>query len=755
VISHISGACAPVAPSENSYQSETIQFPFQPTSTSTGTTLPQLPNLNPQPHLPATSPLTPHMAGPNQLRHCGMCAQAFTSRGELKRHMQNHDDSLPGHFACSVCPFTFSDSLALEHHKIQARHGERTSAGASTSQIACDRCPKTFKTPREYSNHRKFPNQCSDMNFKKQAKKSHMGYVDLDHHKETVNDLLGYGDSSGLENASVSDSDTPSDVDADEPYCNKCKTRFVSKAQLNGHWLRCVAAHLTTRVPIALSKTPSVALKSLEAMQPPPSPVRQQIPTVPKHALKSPKSLAEASRPMMPLQTINNGQNLRTQAAPPRATAPPTPEPATTASGSSEFPCGINGCEKVCKSEIGLKVHKADVHGVGGKAIDQYGKDAWMLNQRNREQLRAEGLLRTPPLGPARGRGGGGGFMPPPITPMATFRNPQAAPSGPRPTTTMPPPAAHYAPVMPTEVPQGGVDDMELARYVNSKILRLLIQSDIFIHHAGKMEVCGINWTRIPVAKQYEVISALEGMIHLPKALQGEFVPPPKAFLGESKLPYPFAEFQSSPARNSAKPAVAVVAISCAKVVLTNGLQEVVKVAVVDVITCRILLNHLVCTDPKAIVSDWRSASTGMFSWKDMEEARKQGYKVLKGWSSARSALFKFIDKDTIILGHNLRFDLDSLRIVHGRAVDIAKVMEKAAKGPLSKAQLNLDSLSRDYTKNVLKSDAEYGRDCMMNAFAIRELGLWSIKNRDKLDKDMKQKSISYQTVMPRAAVAA
>jgi hypothetical protein len=309
------------------------------------------------------------------------------------------------------------------------------------------------------------------------------------------------------------------------------------------------------------------------------------------------------------------------------------------------------------------------------------------------------------------------------------------------------------APALPTGVSEGSIDDEELARHINGKTLRLLIQSDIFIYHGGKMNVCGIDWTRVPVAKQFEAVSTLEGMIHLPKPLQGEFVPPPRAFINKSKLPYPSAEFQSSPVRDRAKPGLAVVAISCAKVVLADGLQEGVKIAVVDVLTCRILLNHLICTDPKAPVSDWRSATTGMFSWHDLEEARMHGYRVFKGWSAVRSALFKFIDKDTIILGHNLRFDLDTLRIVHGRAIDIAKVMEKAAQGPLSKAQLNLDSLSRDYPKHVLKNDPEYGRDSLMNAFAIRELALWTIKNQTALEKDMKQKSISYQAVMPQIAM--
>jgi hypothetical protein len=300
----------------------------------------------------------------------------------------------------------------------------------------------------------------------------------------------------------------------------------------------------------------------------------------------------------------------------------------------------------------------------------------------------------------------------------------------------------------------GGAFEMEQAKHIQGKILRLLIQSDIFIHHDGRMTVCGIDWTRIGVQKQPDAIDMFDGMCHLPKIVQGEYLPPPKAFLGEYKLQYPSSDFQSSPSRDHAMPGLGVVALSCSKVVLADGLQEVVKIAAVDLITCRILMNHLVCTDATAKVADWRSNDTGLFSWTDMEQARQLGYKVFKGWAAARSALWKFVDKDTIIVGHNLRSDLDALRMIHGRAVDVAKVAEKAAKGPLSKIQLSLDSLCRNYATVKLKNDPEYGRDILMNAFAAREMGLWVIKNKDKFERDIRQKSLDYQVTMPRAAVA-
>jgi hypothetical protein len=299
----------------------------------------------------------------------------------------------------------------------------------------------------------------------------------------------------------------------------------------------------------------------------------------------------------------------------------------------------------------------------------------------------------------------------------------------------------------------GGVAELDQAKTIQSKIMRLMIQSDIFIYHDGKMEVSGILWTRIGVARQPNVVDMFDKMCHLPKFLQGrEYVPHPKAFKDEYTAQYPVADFILSPARSPAKPSLGVMALSCSKVLLADGRDEVVKIAAIDLVTCRIFMNHLVCTDPHAQVKDWRSPTTGLFSWRDMEGARQAGYKVFKGWSAARAALHKLIDKDTIIVGHNLRSDLDALRMIHGRAVDMAKVVEKAAGGPLNKAQLALDSLCKSYQTIVPKNDPGYGRDSLTNAFAVREFGLWVIKNEADLKKSAKQKSIEYLAAKPRAA---
>ncbi|KAI4645286.1 hypothetical protein J4E93_006086 [Alternaria ventricosa] len=536
------------------------------------------------------------------------------------------------------------------------------------------------------------------------------GYLDLDRPNEEPSVVPNYDDG-----ASSSSDSVDSDVGI---KCSDCKRTFRSMGHYNNHMLGCTPVSTTTQV-------------------------REVIPATASGSSSLTVNHMRAETPRLPT---------------PRAPISSNVSPAPT-SNPAAFACNTRGCDRSFRSEAGLKQHKQDAHGVGGQALNLAGSDSWMLSNRERERMRQEGLLQHTPS--PRGRGGQGGRP----TPRGAPSGPRAAPSSTRPSVQQqqsafarPMPQQPHLPAQmppaPISTNMGGVAELEQAKSIQAKTLRLLLQSDVFILHDGKVNACDIMWTRIGVAKQYDVVTMLDGLCHLPKMLQGEYIPPPKALKEDYKATYLSSEFQTSPERNMAKPGLGAVAISCSKILLANGCPEVVKIAAVDLISCRVLMNHLVCTDPHAKVKDWYSSVTGLFSWNDMEGARKSGYKIFKGWSAARDALHRFVDKETIIVGYNLRSDLDALRMIHGRAIDIAKVVEKAAQGPLSKAQLALDGLCRDFPAIKLKSDPEYGRDSLMNAFAVREFGLWALKNTDKLSSLAKKRSREYQNAMPKVAVA-
>jgi hypothetical protein len=691
--------------------------------------------------------------------HCGMCDLQFISKAALTAHTNDHVDSSPTKFGCPVCSWQFDDSLSLEDHKILNGHDtprftcetcgkgfvtprsleehkkppyqcSQALTGGSSSiptkagpSITCDRCAKAFKNRQEYDSHRSFKTNgpCADHNHKTPPR-NRVGYRDPGApKKDPVSELLGYASSDEQHEVTVdTESEAPTNLSEGDIWCSQCKNRFKSLARHAAHTLWCFTKHGSTEEVADINNMRQTS----EAIQPPLS------------ATSHPGNQANYNR--APSQQSNSG---------------------------ATFSCKIQQCEKVFRSEAGLRQHKVDSHGVGGRGLDLMGNDSWMLPQRVREQARNDGRLRGSLTSPVRGGRGG---HPPPMARALQHVIPSPIPAfgTPRPHKQQPPiiaavqiPHAQLPVNAPVQLPSrshnvGGVLEMEQAKYIQGKILRLLIQSDIFIHHDGKMSVSGIHWTRIGVERQPDVIGMFDAICHLPKALQGEYLPAPNAFNSDYKVPYPASEFESSTARDRNKPGLGVVALACGKVVLADGLQEIVKIAAVDLVTCRVLLNHFICTSGTAQVKNWRSNETGLFSWNDMEQARKLGYKVFRGWSAARSALSKFIDKETIIVGHNLRSDLDCLRMVHGRAVDIAKVAEKAARGPLAKPQLSLESLCRDLPAVALTSDPKYGRDMLMNAFAVREMGLWLIKNTEAFERKLRQKSLDYQVIMPRTAAA-
>lgn len=692
---------------------------------------------------------------------CAICDEVFITKAELSHHIEAHfRHTTPPGLHCDVCKWNFDDSYALELHQRQTGHGtpnffcdrcnrrfisqERlddhrkppsgcadTLKESEEMAVFCDRCEKSFNNQKRFSEHRSnLANACADWRHtppKKQSQSASKEYTDLDKPKDDYSQAIhSYDDLTQQSDASMNTSNGGI-------RCKDCKKRFQSQGHYNNHFLACTPGESRLQPDYVME----TYKKGLQAT---PSPAESwPLPVARKK--KSARRLTAKASKHMPVQAVTS--ELGKLVLPQEHSA--SPVTSAPAADTGTYICNTNGCGKTFRSEAGLKQHRIDIHGVGGQKLDISGRDSWMLNARERERLKQEGLLRAL-SGPAYGHKGSNT---PTRAPQPLALRPPRMPPGERPALAQ----HHVAPVQASSVPMitsmGSAADMEQAKQIQVRALRLLIQSDIFIHYDGGMTVGGICWTRISVAKQPEVVDMLDNMCHLPKMLQGEYVPAPKTFMDEYKVYYDLADFEPCPARDPGKSCLGVVALSCSKVVLEGGRFEVVKIAAIDLVTCGILMNHLVCTDPRAHVADWRPAVTGISSWFDMEAARQAGYKIFKGWLAARAALQKYVDGGTIIVGHNLRSDLDPLRIVHGRAIDIAKVVEKAANGPLSKAQLTLDSLCRDYTERNLPSHAVYGHDCLVNAFAIREFVLWSIKNKEKLEKIAKQKSLDYQRIRP------
>ncbi|OAL49812.1 hypothetical protein IQ07DRAFT_38303 [Pyrenochaeta sp. DS3sAY3a] len=474
-----------------------------------------------------------------------------------------------------------------------------------------------------------------------------------------------------------------------------------------------------------------------------------------------------------------------------KTAAPATPQSAYKAANAvqtpnSSFVCKSEGCGKSFTSEAAFKNHQADIHGVGGKALDLHGKDQYILSPHMRQQLKNAGVLQAStnsPLARGEGRGTGRGsglassfdlhgpsttLHPGRVTATGPMPSPfhnaaQDASSTPGKQTAktstsarQPLPVvstfAEFA-AIPVKQPTPGTPEIEEAKDIQVKTLPLRMQSNIFIYHDGKIFVDGKNWSRIEISKQQEVITRLNEMCGLQRYMRGEDTPVPNAFKDLYTAEYPSSDFEESPKRDPAKPGVPVVALWCSKVVLATGHEDLVKISAVDLAKGRVLINHFVCTDPTANVNDWCSKTTRLANWSDMERARQHDFKIFSGWAAARTALWQFVDKDTLIVGHNLRSDFDALRMTHGRALDIVLIAEQVAEGPLSKAQLTLHRMVRTFCNVDIDYYRKIGQqDCPTNAFAVRELALFVVKNRRLFDENFRLRSRDYQKILSAAS---
>lgn len=431
------------------------------------------------------------------------------------------------------------------------------------------------------------------------------------------------------------------------------------------------------------------------------------------------------------------------QAAPNQASKASSLVTAPSNAANGGLICGMNGCPRVFKSEAGLKQHKIDSHSVGGRGLDLLGKDKWMLPQSSRNQLQNAGPYRPSGRAPQQSRGG---RHTTPAPTVSVPRHVQAPPAAQQ--SSWNPARASLPPVHVLNGPSIGVPaDINQANDLQGKIMRLLITADIAIQHDGKIVYDGVVWVRVGVDRQNEVASKFDELVHLRKlskqAQAKQHISRPTVFQEDFVSDYPGSDFEQLPEPWDGS--LSVVALCCSKVISETRCEEVVKIAAVDVLTGRPLMSYLVCTSATEKVQDWRATLTGLSSFQDLEAARTRRFKIFKGWMAARTALGKFVDQNTVILGYNLRSDLDALRIRHGRCVDLVKLIEKAAEHrPLSRGQLRLEALLRDLLEVHLPTDP-FGRDCLQDAFAVRGLALFSIKHNDKFVKYVKEKAREYE----------
>lgn len=170
------------------------------------------------------------------------------------------------------------------------------------------------------------------------------------------------------------------------------------------------------------------------------------------------------------------------------------------------------------------------------------------------------------------------------------------------------------------------------------------------------------------------------------------------------------------------------VVLDCEMVGVAGGASELVSLTAVDFLTGETIVNSLV--KPRQPVVDWRTQIHGI-SPAGLSVARAQGL-TLDGWQAATAELFKHVDRDTVLIGQSLQYDLAALHIQHACVVDSAILASEAVFGTKGKPRywgLGLKNLCSELLGLKIREEAPLNvskvHDGLEDVLATREVVLY------------------------------
>lgn len=203
--------------------------------------------------------------------------------------------------------------------------------------------------------------------------------------------------------------------------------------------------------------------------------------------------------------------------------------------------------------------------------------------------------------------------------------------------------------------------------------------------------------------------------------------------LADPKLAHMQISPSPSPKSKSNRNARKAVVLDCEMVGVlgpNNGqVSEAIRVSAVDFLSGEILIDTYV--EPAERIIAWRSQYSGVTPalFKDM----KRRGRTVRGWRAARELVWKYVDQDTVLMGHALHNDLAVLGIVHGNIVDSA-ILTRDAVGGECRRSWALRTLTLEFLDREIQTGSS-GHDCLEDTFATREVILWCLRNEDGLEE--------------------
>ncbi|KAH7304157.1 ribonuclease H-like domain-containing protein [Stachybotrys elegans] len=246
-----------------------------------------------------------------------------------------------------------------------------------------------------------------------------------------------------------------------------------------------------------------------------------------------------------------------------------------------------------------------------------------------------------------------------------------------------------------------------------------------------------IAYSNVSVAELDTITRRLSDLCHSAQRLQKEgYSLPTGTGVQDDSRPAPRTN-PPCPDRDPSAPKMAAIVLDCEMGGTVGGQDELLQITMIDFLSGNVLQSRLV--SPSRPIINWRENITGITA-ASMQQAVAEN-SALHGWEAARAELWRFADKDTILLGQSVYKDLKVLHASHMRIVDSAIVTAEAVLGKKSKIRKrwSLKTLCEELLGIEIRRPSQAGgygvHDALEDALATREVVLLCAREPDKLKR--------------------
>ncbi|KAI5849529.1 hypothetical protein DFP73DRAFT_298219 [Morchella snyderi] len=181
------------------------------------------------------------------------------------------------------------------------------------------------------------------------------------------------------------------------------------------------------------------------------------------------------------------------------------------------------------------------------------------------------------------------------------------------------------------------------------------------------------------------------------------------------------------------------VVLGCGVGVSAQATSELIQLVVIDFFTGEVLIDMIV--RPRKQMVDYRTRWTGVT--KDMVQNAIAAGEFLDSFENARAELLKWIDSQTILIGHSLNMELWQLQLRHHLVIDLSLAIPQAGYVPLKRSKgKNLKAILQNFLGDIIQDDID-GYDLLENLRGVRELIIRLSGGGTAINADYEEEEVS------------